>query len=216
MSADVVFFDLDGTLVDTAPDLAHALNLLLSEQGRPALDYQQIRPVASDGTIALLELGFNITPEHAEFAALQQRYIKLYQQNITTYSTLFDGIADIIDAIENHDKRWGVITNKPTFLTEALMQGLALSQRAVCLVSGDTTPFSKPHPAPMLHACELASVSPENCLYVGDARRDIDAGNSVNMTTIAAAYGYIHDHDDPQTWQANAIIQHPGELLQWL
>lgn len=213
---DVVFFDLDGTLVDTAPDLAYALNQLLKEQGKDPIDYDIIRPIASDGTAALLELGFGIREDDEAFIGLQKRYLELYRSNITRYSTLFDGMDNILDTLDDHQVPWGVITNKPARLTGPLLKELELDHRAICVVSGDTTGHSKPHPAPMLHACTRANVSPENCLYIGDAKRDIEAGQNVKMQTVAAAYGYIHDHDDPTHWQADAIISSPAELAEWI
>jgi phosphoglycolate phosphatase len=213
---DVVFFDLDGTLVDTAPDLAYALNQVLEEQGKHPLPYQTIRPVASHGSAGLLGLGFDHAPDSDAFKALQQRFVEIYQDNLTRQSGLFDGMASIIDHLDEIGKKWGVITNKPAFLTEPLMQALSLSSRAACIVSGDTTANSKPHPEPMLHACKLTAAEPARCLYIGDAERDIEAGRNANMHTIVACYGYIGDDDEPENWQADAMIQHPEELQQWL
>jgi phosphoglycolate phosphatase len=213
---DVVFFDLDGTLVDTAPDLAYALNQVLEEQGKHPLPYQTIRPVASHGSAGLLGLGFDHAPDSDAFKALQQRFVEIYQDNLTRQSGLFDGMASIIDHLDDIGKKWGVITNKPAFLTEPLMQALGLTSRAACIVSGDTTANSKPHPEPMLHACKLTDADPARCLYIGDAQRDIEAGRNANMHTIVACYGYIGDDDKPENWQADAMIQHPKELQQWL
>jgi phosphoglycolate phosphatase len=213
---DVVFFDLDGTLVDTAPDLAYALNQVLIEEGKHPLPYEKIRRVASNGSAGLLGLGFGINAEDDTFQRLQQRFIQIYQQNLSRESNLFEGMPAIIESLEKSGKRWGVITNKPAFLTDPLMTALALDSRAVCIVSGDTTANSKPHPEPMLHACKLAGVSPDNCIYIGDAERDIQAGRNVNMHTIVACYGYLGDDDKPESWQADAMIHHPSELSQWL
>lgn len=213
---DALFFDLDGTLVDTAPDLAYALNRVLEEEGRAGLDFAQIRHVASDGSAGLLALGFGIDAEDADFSRLQQRLIDIYRDNLTRASTLFDGMDAVIDELDRRGTPWGVITNKPAFLTEPLLAGLALSARAACIVSGDTTPRSKPHPEPMLHACRLTGANPHRCFYVGDARRDIEAGRQAHMHTIAAAYGYLAQHEDPASWMADAIIFHPSELTRWL
>lgn len=213
---DVIFFDLDGTLVDTAPDLAFALNQLLEQEGKPQLNYTKIRPVASHGSAGLLALGFNIDSSDSEFKPLQQRFIQLYQNNISRQSALFDGMEAILDNIEISGNRWGVITNKPAFLTHPLMADLKLDTRAACIVSGDTTANSKPHPEPMLHACQLTDSDPQKCLYIGDAQRDIEAGRNVNMHTILARYGYIGDNDKPETWQADAMINHPSEIMQWI
>lgn len=211
-----VFFDLDGTLVDTAPDLGFALNTLLQQEGHAPLPHDLIRPQASNGSAGLLGLGFGITADDANYRLLQQRFIKLYQENITRESDLFPGMAEVLSHLEEAKLPWGIITNKPAFLTTPLVEQLGLAKRAACVVSGDTTTHSKPHPAPMLYACELTSQIPENCLYIGDAARDIKAGKNTNMTTLAARYGYITADDNLESWQADGIIDHPHELLRWL
>jgi N-acetyl-D-muramate 6-phosphate phosphatase len=213
---DAVFFDLDGTLVDTAPDLAYALNQVLQQEGKSPLPYERIRSVASHGSPGLLKLAFGIQPEDPRFAALQQRFIQIYQDNISRESRLFEGMEDIIGKLDDMRIAWGVITNKPAFLTIPLMTELALNSRAACIVSGDTTTNSKPHPAPMLHACKLVGVTPSNCLYIGDAERDIQAGQHADMYTIVACYGYLGTDDKPENWQADGMIHHPSELDQWL
>lgn len=213
---DVIFFDLDGTLVDTAPDLAYALNQVLQEEGKSPLPFEAVRTVASHGSAGLLGLGFDITPEHSDFKPLQQRFIQIYQDNLTRESNLFEGMDAIIDKLEQTGQRWGVITNKPAFLTTPLLTGLGLASRAACIVSGDTTANSKPHPEPMLHACSLTGADPSSCIYIGDAERDIAAGRNANMHTIVACYGYLGDDDKPENWQADAMIHHPSELTQWL
>ena len=211
-----VLFDLDGTLVDTAPDLGFALNTLLQQEGYSPIPHQLIRPEASNGSAVLLGLGFNITAADANYLPLQQRFIKLYQDNITRESDLFSGIALLLKQLEDTNIPWGIITNKPAFLTTPLVTQLGLDKRAACVISGDTTAHSKPHPAPMLYACELISQTPENCIYIGDAERDIKAGKNANMTTLIARYGYISSSDNIKDWQADGIIDHPSELLQWL
>jgi N-acetyl-D-muramate 6-phosphate phosphatase len=211
-----ILFDLDGTLVDTAPDLAFALNTLLQEQGLEALPYADIRPVASHGSPGLLRLGFGISTQHKDYASLQQRFLQLYQDNIARETTLFEGMEEVIAQLDQANITWGVVTNKPAFLTEPLMEALGLAQRAACIVSADTTPFSKPHPAPMLHACDLIQHQPEQCLYIGDAERDIEAGKNANMKTVAALYGYLGEQDHPENWQADASINHPSDILKWI
>lgn len=213
---DVIFFDLDGTLVDTAPDLAYALNQVLEEEGKSPLPFEAIRAVASHGSAGLLGLGFNIDSNHPSFKPLQERFIRIYQDNLTRESNLFEGMEKIIDKLDETSQKWGVITNKPAFLTEPLLSGLGLQNRAACVVSGDTTANSKPHPEPMLHACMLTGVEPTSCLYVGDAERDIEAGRNANMHTVVACYGYLGGEDKPENWQADAMIHHPSELSQWL
>lgn len=215
-SFTAVLFDLDGTLVDTAPDLAFALNSLLQAQGFAPLPYETIRPVASHGSVALLKLGFNINQNDENFKSLQRRFIEIYQDNIDRETTLFEGMEEVITKLEASNVSWGIITNKPAFLTDPLVEKLGLLERAACVVSGDTTAHSKPHPAPMLHACNLIKHNPHDCLYIGDAKRDIEAGKNARMKTVTARWGYLGEHDKPENWQADAIIDHPREILQWI
>ncbi len=210
---ETILFDLDGTLADTAPDLAYALNTVLKENGKAPCPFEKVRHTASNGTTALIKLGFGETENHQR---LSQRLIEIYAENITRETTLFDGMGPLLDHIEQQGKTWGVVTNKPAFLTDPLMNQLGLSDRATCIVSGDTTSMRKPHPEPLFHASRLASQPPEKCLYIGDAERDIEAGNRAGMTTLAALFGYISDHDSPQSWQADGLINHPQDILQWI
>lgn len=211
-----VLFDLDGTLADTAPDLAYALNTLLQEQGKATLPLKIIRPAASHGGIALIKLGFGLSPDDPEFNHLRQRFLDIYQQNIVRETRIFDGMNAILDELENRQLNWGVVTNKPGFLTEPLMDQLAMTERAVCIISGDSTPNRKPHPEPLLYACTQAGSKPPQCLYVGDAERDIVAGHNAGMQTLVALYGYIAEDDDPATWGADGMIKHPKDILDWL
>jgi len=211
-----VLFDLDGTLVDTAPDLAYALNTLLEQEGHAALPYQDIRPVASNGSAALLDLGFSIKPKYKDFPRLQKRFLQIYQDNIARETRLFDGMAEVLSALEQANITWGIITNKPAFLTDPLCEALELSQRAACIVSADTTPHPKPHPAPMLYACDVIKLQAEQCIYIGDAARDIEAGKNVNMITVAALYGYLSEHDNADDWHADFSIEHPSDILKWI
>ena len=211
-----VLFDLDGTLADTAPDLAYALNEVLREQGREALPFEQIRPVVSHGGIALIKLGFGIDESAAEFSALRQRLLAIYREHIVRDTRLFDGMQSVLDTIEGRGLNWGVVTNKPAWLTEPLMEGLSLKQRAATIVSGDTLNERKPHPAPMLLACEQAGSTAEQCLYVGDAQRDIEAGRNAGMRTLIALFGYIGNSDQPETWQADGMVNRAGDILDWI
>ena len=213
---NVVLFDLDGTLVDTAPDLGYALNTLLEQEGHQPLDHARIRPVASHGSAGLLKLGFGIEKEDPVYPALQQRFLSLYAENIARESALFIGMQQVLESLAANDIRWGVVTNKPSFLTIPLMEALQLIESAACIVSADTTPYSKPHPAPMLHACELLDAKPVDCIYIGDAERDIQAAHNAQMRSVVALYGYISETDDPESWQADCLINHPHEILQWI
>lgn len=211
-----VLFDLDGTLADTAPDLAYALNALLTEQGRAPLPYAAIRPVVSHGATALVRLGFAVAPESAEFSALRQRLLDLYQYNVARETRLFDGMPDVLRHIEDTGLNWGVVTNKPAFLTEPLMRALDLATRAICIVSGDTTARRKPHPDPLLHACRLAGSAAAQCLYIGDAERDIQAGRDAGMPTLVATFGYLGADDRPETWGADGLVHQPTDIIRWL
>lgn len=211
-----VLFDLDGTLADTAPDLALALNTLLKDEGREALPYERIRQEASYGGKALVKLGFNLEPDVAEFEALRQRFLDLYKNNICQHTRLFAGIDKLIDAIDDAGMNWGIVTNKPSYLTDPLLSQMGLDDKAAVVVSGDTTGNSKPHPEPLLHACEAAGSRPEQCIYVGDAQRDIEAGQRAGMKTLVALFGYLRDDDIPENWGADGLVNTPAEILSWL
>ncbi|MDQ7073853.1 MAG: phosphoglycolate phosphatase [Gammaproteobacteria bacterium] len=211
-----LLFDLDGTLIDTAPDMAYALNRVLQEQGNPTLPYATIRPMVSHGGAALTRLGFGEQRLKAEFEALRLRFLQIYLQNIARESALFEGFEELLNKAEQQGLKWGVVTNKPSWLSEPLMQQLNLAQRSSCLVSGDTTAERKPHPEPLLYACREIGVNPSECLYVGDAQRDIEAGNRAGMLTLAALFGYLAEDDQPNDWNADGLINHPKELWQWL
>ena len=203
-----VLFDLDGTLADTAPDLAFALNEVRREQGLAALPFEQIRPVVSHGGMALIRLGFQLEPEHPEFEPLRD--------NIAVHTRLFSGMDAVLEKLEGNGKLWGVVTNKPGWLTEPLLEQMGLKHRAAVIVSGDTLPQRKPHPAPMLFACEQTGSHAEECLYIGDAERDIEAGHAAGMWTMVALFGYIDEHDQPEAWGADSLIQAPIDILQWI
>ncbi len=211
-----VLFDLDGTLADTAPDLAWALNQVLQEQGREPLPYEQIRPVVSHGGIALIKLGFAIDPQAPEFQPLRERLLTIYRANIARETRLFDGMPELLEALEARGINWGVVTNKPAWLTEPLLAALDLTPRCATTISGDTLPQRKPHPAPMLLACEQAGSQAAQCLYLGDAERDVQAGRAAGMTTLVAGFGYLGTEDHPEGWGADGIIDHPLQLLDHL
>jgi 2-phosphoglycolate phosphatase len=211
-----VLFDLDGTLLDTAPDLAQALNAVRIENNRPPLPYEAIRPVVSHGGIALIELGFELEQSDPAFDPLRQRLLEIYRENISRLTRPFPGITELLEKLEKRGLSWGVVTNKPGWLTDPLLKDLDLYDRAVAIVSGDTLDERKPHPAPMLYACELANSEPGQCVYIGDAQRDIEAGINAGMHTLVALFGYLQEQDDPRNWQADDMIETPMELLTWL
>ena len=208
-----ILFDLDGTLVDTAPDLGYALNLQLHQHGREPLSDATIRPFASHGSRGLIGLGFGITPNDANFLALRDEYLALYDTVFTRSPVLLAGIAELLQAIENKDLKWGIVTNKPRRFTLGLIESMGLHKRAACIVSGDDAPQPKPSPATLLLACEQVGVKPKNCMYVGDAERDIQAGKAAGMQTVIALFGYIDVTDKPHEWGADALIKAPMELL---
>ncbi len=211
-----VLFDLDGTLLDTAPDLAYALNRVLHEEGRGPLSLEQIRPKVSHGARALVRLGFDLGPEDPDYGPLRQRLLDVYRANLACHTRLFPGMETVLSAIEQRGLSWGVVTNKPAWLTDPLMDSLGLAVRAACVVSGDTTGNSKPHPEPMLHACQRTGSRPAEALYVGDAPRDIQAGRNAGVRTLVALFGYLEPDDRPESWGADGSIERPEELLEWL
>ncbi|HHJ17396.1 MAG TPA: phosphoglycolate phosphatase [Gammaproteobacteria bacterium] len=213
---NTVLFDLDGTLLDTAPDLANALNAVLVQNDRTALPFEKIRPVVSHGGRALIELGFGLSPAHPEFEPLRKQLLDYYQAHIADETRLFPGMGEVLNNLENRGIHWGVVTNKPGWLTEPLMDALDLTRRAAGIVSGDTLEERKPHPAPLLHACDIIGSKPADCLYVGDAQRDIEAGHNAGMPTLVALFGYLMEQDRPESWGATALIHSPEEILGWL
>lgn len=209
----VILFDLDGTLADTAPDLGLALNIQRERHGLALLPQETIRPYASHGSRGLLSIGFGLKPEDATFSAMREEYLALYDEVFDRSPRLFDGMADLLAAIESKGLAWGVVTNKPRRFSAPLMSALGLDQRAVCLVCGDDVAQAKPAPDSLLRACGLAHSQPSDCAYVGDAERDIAAGRAAGMRTIIAMYGYIDATDEPEQWAADAAISEPMELL---
>jgi len=214
--AQAVLFDLDGTLADTAPDLAHALNRTLQHYGLPTLPYETIRPVVSHGGIALIRLGFGIEQETPGFEERRQFLLDVYLDNLCRETRLFPGMDAVLADLESRHLPWGIVTNKPAWLTDPLITAMRLDRRAGCVVSGDTCANRKPHPEPILYACKLIDRAPELTLYVGDAGRDMQAGRSAGCVTVGALYGYLHPQDPPGTWQSDFTIDHPGQLLDLL
>ncbi|MFQ6334142.1 HAD family hydrolase [Methylophilus sp. 3sh_L] len=211
-----VLFDLDGTLVDTAPDLAYALNLQRERHGLPFLPEATIRPYASHGSRGLLEVGFGLLPDHADFEQMRTEYLDLYTQVMTRQPQLFAGMAEALRAIEQRGLRWGIVTNKPRRFTLPMIAHMKLNDRAGAVISGDDAPQPKPSPQTLLLACERMQLDPEKVVYVGDAERDVQAGNAAGMTTLVALFGYLSDTDQPEAWGADGCIQQPQDLLTYL
>ena len=207
-----VLFDLDGTFADTAPDMARALNVIRHRHGLTALPLSAVRPYVSHGARGMLEVGFSISPQHATFAELRDAFYDEYQQNICIESTLFAGIDSLVSALERHAITWGIVTNKAARFALPIAEALGFAQRAGCIVCGDTTAHTKPHPAPLLHAAELIGVAPVDTLYVGDDARDIQAAHAAGMRGVVAAYGYIGVDADPRQWGAAFSIDAPSDL----
>ena len=211
-----VLFDLDGTLADTALDLAYALNEQRRRHGLNPLPHEVIRPQASHGTRGLLKVGFEVGTKSPEFDALRSEFLELYTAHICDHTVLFPGMAEVLDELEARKLRWGVVTNKPARFTLPLLKALNLEHRAACIISGDSTPNSKPHPEPLLTAAAQVRVAPAACLYVGDAERDVESAVAAGMKALIANYGYLDVHDQPDTWGAYARIDAPGDVLNYL
>ena len=210
-----VLFDLDGTLADTAPDLAAALNKMRTDRGLDALPLDPLRRMASSGARGLVGVGFDLKPGDPEYEAHRVEFLTNYENALHVYTRLFDGVEALLAALEV-DRKWGVVTNKAKRFTDPLSRSIGFTGRASCVVSGDTTAHAKPHPAPLLHAAQLSGVAAHECIYVGDDLRDIEAGRAAGMKTIAVTWGYLGDTDPPETWGADAVIARPAQVLEYL
>lgn len=208
--------DLDGTLADTAPDLAAALNAVLLEEDRAPLPFSDLRPFVSYGAPRLIQIGFGRDLDSVEFERLRARLLDNYRADICRETRLFPGIGEVLDAIESAGLAWGIVTNKPGWLTEPLLDELGLLERARSVISGDTLSNRKPHPDPLLRAAADLAVHAAQCVYIGDAQRDIEAGRAAGMVTIAASWGYIPDDEDVDDWDAHHIADAPREILDYV
>ena len=209
-----ILFDLDGTLADTAPDLAGAVNQLRIARGLAPTDYELLRPIASAGARGLIGVAFGITPDDAAYEELRDDFLKNYEAAIAVDSSLFAGIIELLSGLQEQGIAWGIVTNKIARLTDQLVPKIGLGH-AACVISGDTTAHSKPHPAPLFEAAKRIGVLPEHCWYVGDDLRDIQAGQAAGMTTIAAAWGYCGEAA-PATWNADVLVDTPQQLFALL
>ncbi|MDY7538747.1 HAD-IA family hydrolase [Undibacterium sp. RTI2.1] len=207
-----VLFDLDGTLADTAPDLAAAVNIMRSKRQLLPSPYVSLRPFASAGARGLLKAGFDVIPDHPEYDAMRVEFLENYANNIADQSKLFPNVQNLLKGLEELGIVWGVVTNKAARLTDLLIPLIGL-QNAACIISGDTTAHPKPHPAPLFEAARRINIKPQNCWYVGDDLRDIQAGNAAGMYTVAAAWGYC-GAIEPTHWKAGGIVDSPLELLE--
>ena len=214
MKLKALLLDLDGTLVDTAPDMVATLNRILANHKQPLADTQKAGKLVSNGAKALLQFGFGDQFTEYDSEQLVAEFLDDYANNVCVDSALYDGMADVLELCEQNQVRWGVITNKPIELSKALLQGLGLFTRCSILLGGDSLPVRKPDPAPMLHSCMVMSLAPSECLYVGDHERDVIAGNAAGMDTAAALWGYINDDDTPENWKAKFLTQSPQGLYR--
>ena len=213
MNVEAILMDLDGTLVDTAPDLVGTLNALLVHRNLPPVPFAIARNEVSNGALELLRLGFPERGSDGELEPLCLEFLQNYTGNVCVHSRLFNGLRNILSKLHHMSVPWGIVTNKPHSMTTPLLAALDLRHPPGCVVSGDRLPLRKPHPAPLLLGADELGIDAKRCVYVGDARRDIDAGRAAGMATIAAAYGYIRASEDPGRWGASAVIRRPGELL---
>lgn len=208
----MILFDFDGTLADTAPDLAAAANKQRTDRGMPPLPYAQLRPMASQGARGLLRVALDMTPEHPDYPAARIKFLQDYEAAMTVHTTLFDGVPALLEQISGAGLRWGIVTNKATLLAAPLVEFLGLSPRCTVLVCGDTTAHSKPHPEPLLHAARTAGVAPGDCIYVGDDLRDVQAGRAAGMPTVAVSYGYVGDGEPVDEWKADAMAASADQI----
>lgn len=210
-----VLFDLDGTLADTAPDLCYALNCMRAARNLPALPVSATRAYTSLGARGLLGIGLDVTPAHSSYDALREEFLAIYADNLCRETRLFPGMPDLLGELERRGLLWGVVTNKAERYTHPLLEQLGIHHRAACVIGGDTTGKTKPDPAPLFAASERIGIGPQHCIYVGDDRRDVEAGRSAGMKTVVVRFGYLNGND-PETWDADAMIDAPSDLLQHL
>ncbi len=210
-----IFFDLDGTLIDSAPDLGAAADKMRVDRGMSSLPLDMYRPMAGAGARGMLKIGFGIAPEHDYFAAMREEFFQNYERNLVERTYAFEGVVQMLDALKLQGIAWGIVTNKSQRFTDPLARQMPLLHSACAVVSGDTTPHAKPHPAPVLEAARIAGLAPERCWYVGDDKRDIDAGRAAGMFSVAAAWGYLGEHAI-DAWGADAVAQRPSDITTWL
>jgi len=214
MRFKALLLDLDGTLLDTAPDMVNALNRLLISEGKAEIDYAIAKKFVSKGAAALVKLGFELEPEDADFERLRQAFLKEYEQYICVDTKPFAGMLEILDWCEKNGIYWGIVTNKPDYLAKPILDQMKLTDRSAVNVGGTTLSVTKPHPAPLLHCTTLLHIAPSDCLYVGDDERDIQAGRAAGMDTAVANWGYIDDNLNPEDWQPNFICNQPEGLFR--
>ena len=214
--APVLLFDLDGTLIDSAPDLAGAANDLRTRHGLAPLPHDALRPMVGSGARGMVGVAFGVTPDDLRFAELRDAFLARYAERLLDQTQVFAAMAPVLDALDAAGLRWGIVTNKAMRFTAPLVDGLGLSARAAVVIAGDSTPHAKPHPAPLLEAARRIGVASAACIYIGDDQRDIVAGRAAGMATLAAAWGYLGQGEAVHAWGADGVLSSPAELLQWL
>jgi N-acetyl-D-muramate 6-phosphate phosphatase len=211
-----ILFDLDGTLLDTAPDFLLTINKLLSNYNRPPLTLREFRPRITLGTEGMLKFAFGINKQHRDYAQLREQFLSIYFDNIAELTRPFPGVIEMLNELKQRDISWGIVTNKYQNLTEQLLTIHQLLPTTACIVCGDTLEKAKPHPEPLWHASQLLNCQPEHCLFVGDSDIDMIAGKRAGMQTLIAKYGYISERDNITAWEADGSINEPAELIPWL
>jgi phosphoglycolate phosphatase len=212
----LLLFDLDGTLVDSAPDLAGAANDLRLQHGLPPLPYAMLRPMVGSGARGMVGVAFDVTPDDDRFVDLRDAFLTRYAERLLQCTRVFDAMQPVLDSLDAAGLRWGIVTNKAMRFAAPIVAGLGLDRRAAVVIAGDTTPHAKPHPAPLLEAARRLGVAPEACAYVGDDARDVVAGRAAGMVTLAAAWGYLGQDEPVAAWGAHHVLSSPADLLQWL
>jgi phosphoglycolate phosphatase len=216
LSVQAVLFDLDGTLIDSAPDLAAAANMLRTRRGLTPLPYERLRPMVGTGARGMVGAAFGLVPGDADFDALKDEFLVTYAEGLLHSTAVFADVGPVLQALDRHGMPWGIVTNKVERFTRPIVAGLGLDLRAAVLVCGDTMPRAKPHPDPLLEAARRLDLPAAACVYVGDDLRDVQAGRAAGMATLAAAWGYLGEAEPIDRWGADAVLESPHALLQWL
>jgi 2-phosphoglycolate phosphatase len=212
----VLLFDLDGTLIDSAPDLAGAANDLRADHGLPPLPHAALRPMVGSGARGMVGIAFGAVPGDARFDALKDAFLARYAERLLHSTQVFEAMQPVLDLLDRAGLPWGIVTNKAMRFTAPLVDGLGLAQRAKVVIAGDTTPHAKPHPEPLLEAARRLGVAPQACAYIGDDHRDMVAGRAAGMATLAAAWGYLGQGEPIDAWGADHVLSVPAQLLHWL
>lgn len=216
MTSTTVLFDLDGTLLDTAPDLAEAVNQIRREKELPDLALETLRPHAGFGSKALLKAGLDAEDHHPDYPDLLRAFLSNYQSCSMQSTRFFPGIEKLLNDLDEKNIRWGIVTNKPERFTTPIVKQLGLENRAACIISGDTLPTRKPDPAQIIHACQLLQVNPEKTVYVGDTAIDVEAAKAAGTRSLVVLYGYSSEHENPHDWKADGYLNQPCDLMNWL